>query len=63
VLDRLIQQAVLQVFEPVFEPHFSDHSYGFRLGRSAHQAVCGHASSCRMTRRGLRMSIASSMTR
>ncbi len=39
VLDRLIQQAVLQVLEPVFEPHFSDHSFGFRPGRSAHQAV------------------------
>jgi RNA-directed DNA polymerase len=39
VLDRLIQQAVLQVLEPLFEPHFSDHSYGFRPGRSAHQAV------------------------
>lgn len=39
VLDRLVQQAVLQVLEPVFEPHFSDHSFGFRPGRSAHQAV------------------------
>jgi RNA-directed DNA polymerase len=39
VLDRLIQQAVLQVLEPLFEPHFSDHSFGFRPGRSAHQAV------------------------
>lgn len=39
VLDRLIQQAVLQVLEPLFEPHFSDHSFGFRPGRSAHHAV------------------------
>jgi RNA-directed DNA polymerase len=39
VLDRLIQQAVLQVLEPLFEPSFSDHSFGFRPGRSAHQAV------------------------
>jgi group II intron reverse transcriptase/maturase len=39
VLDRLIQQATLQVLEPVFEPHFSDHSFGFRPGRSAHHAV------------------------
>jgi group II intron reverse transcriptase/maturase len=39
VLDRLVQQAVLQVLEPLFEPHFSDHSFGFRPGRSAHQAV------------------------
>jgi RNA-directed DNA polymerase len=39
VIDRLIQQAVLQVLQPVFEPTFSEHSYGFRPGRSAHQAV------------------------
>jgi len=39
VLDRLIQQALLQVLTPVFDPHFSDRSYGFRPGRSAHQAV------------------------
>jgi RNA-directed DNA polymerase len=39
VLDRLIQQALLQVLQPVFDPTFSEHSYGFRPGRSAHQAV------------------------
>jgi RNA-directed DNA polymerase len=39
VLDRLIQQAVLQVFQPQWDPTFSEHSYGFRPGRSAHQAV------------------------
>jgi RNA-directed DNA polymerase len=39
VLDRLIQQAILQVLEPIWEPTFSGHSYGFRPGRSAHQAV------------------------
>lgn len=39
VLDRFVQQAVLQVMQPLFEPTFSDHSYGFRPGRSAHQAV------------------------
>lgn len=39
VLDRLIQQAVLQVLEPLFEPTFSGHSYGFRPRRSAHMAV------------------------
>lgn len=39
VLDRFIQQAVLQVIMPLFEPHFSEHSYGFRPGRSALQAV------------------------
>jgi RNA-directed DNA polymerase len=38
-LDRLIQQALLQVLTPVFDPHFSDWSFGFRPGRSAHRAV------------------------
>jgi len=39
VLDRLIQQALLQVLSPLYEPTFSGHSYGFRPGKSAHQAV------------------------
>jgi group II intron reverse transcriptase/maturase len=39
VLDRLIQQALLQVLTPIFEPAFSDSSYGFRPGRRAHDAV------------------------
>ena len=39
VQDRLIQQALHQVLSPTLEPTFSDHSYGFRPGRSAHQAV------------------------
>jgi RNA-directed DNA polymerase len=39
VVDRLIQQALLQVLQPVFEPGFSDSSYGFRPGRNAGQAV------------------------
>lgn len=39
VLDRLIQQALHQVMQPVFDPGFSDSSYGFRPGRSAHDAV------------------------
>jgi len=39
VLDRFIQQAVLQVLQPRFDPTFSDHSYGFRPGRRAHDAV------------------------
>lgn len=39
VVDRMIQQAVLQVLQPIWEPTFSQHSYGFRPGRSAHQAV------------------------
>ena len=39
VLDRVLQQAMLQVLQPHFEPLFSAHSYGFRPGRSAHDAV------------------------
>jgi len=39
VTDRLIQQALLQVLQPLLDPTFSQHSYGFRPGRSAHQAV------------------------
>jgi RNA-directed DNA polymerase len=39
VLDRLIQQALLQVLTPIFDPGFSDASFGFRPGRSTHQAV------------------------
>ncbi len=40
VLDRFIQQAVLQVLQPRFDPSFSESSYGFRPGRRAHDAVC-----------------------
>jgi RNA-directed DNA polymerase len=39
VLDRLVQQALLQILQPQFEPAFSEHSYGFRPGRNAWQAV------------------------
>ena len=39
VLDRFIQQALLQVLQPRFDPGFSDHSYGFRPKRRAHQAI------------------------
>jgi RNA-directed DNA polymerase len=39
VLDRFIQQAVMQVLQKRWDPTFSEHSYGFRPGRSAHQAV------------------------
>jgi RNA-directed DNA polymerase len=39
VQDRLIQQAIAQVISPMFEGEFSPYSYGFRPGRSAHQAV------------------------
>jgi len=39
VLDRFIQQAVLQALQPQWDRTFSDSSYGFRPGRSAHQAI------------------------
>jgi RNA-directed DNA polymerase len=39
VLDRFVQQALLQVLQPRFDPSFSSRSYGFRPGRSAHAAV------------------------
>lgn len=39
VLDRLIQQSILQVLTPIFDPTFSGNSYGFRPGKSAHQAL------------------------
>ncbi len=39
VLDRFIQQCLLQALQPQFDPTFSDHSHGFRPGRSAHDAV------------------------
>lgn len=39
VVDRLIQQALHQVLSPIFDPEFSPSSYGFRVGKSAHQAV------------------------
>jgi RNA-directed DNA polymerase len=39
VLDRFVQQAVMQALQRRWDPTFSEHSYGFRPGRSAHQAV------------------------
>jgi len=39
VIDRFIQQAILQVFTPIFDPHFSESSFGFRPKRSAHDAM------------------------
>jgi group II intron reverse transcriptase/maturase len=39
VIDRLIQQALLQVLQPIIDPTFSEHSHGFRPGRSAHGAI------------------------
>jgi RNA-directed DNA polymerase len=39
VVDRLVQQAILQVLNPIFDPTFSNSSYGFRPGRDAHMAL------------------------
>lgn len=39
VMDRVCQQALVQVLEPIFEPTFSETSFGFRTGRSTHQAM------------------------
>ena len=39
VVDRMVQQAIMQVLQPIFEPNFSESSYGFRPGRNAHQAI------------------------
>src|SRR3954462_818422 len=39
VVDRLVQQAILQVLEPILDPTSSSSSFGFRPGRSAHQAL------------------------
>lgn len=39
VVDRMVQQSIMQVLSPVYEKQFSDSSYGFRPGRSAHQAL------------------------
>jgi RNA-directed DNA polymerase len=39
VMDRMIQQAVMQVLQPIFEPTFSDNSFGFRPGRNQHGAL------------------------
>ena len=39
VVDRVIQQAMAQVLSTIYEPIFSEHSFGFRPGRSAHMAM------------------------
>ena len=51
VLDRFVQQAVLQVLTPVFDPTFSESSFGYRPGRSAQDAV---ATGCRHVEAGFR---------
>ena len=38
-IDRIVQQPILQIIVPFFDPDFSDQSFGFRKGKSAHQAV------------------------
>ena len=52
-LDRCIQQAILQVLTPILDPTFSPHSYGFRPGKNAHQAVEQAKSSLRKAMSGL----------
>jgi group II intron reverse transcriptase/maturase len=49
VMDRFIQQLLLEVMTPIYEPMFSDHSYGFRPGRSAADAI---RTAQEMTRQG-----------
>jgi len=39
VIDRMVQQAMVQILQPIFEQTFSDNSYGFRTKRNAHQAI------------------------
>ncbi|MFP4453805.1 MAG: reverse transcriptase domain-containing protein, partial [Desulfobacterales bacterium] len=39
MVDRLVQQAILQVLNPLIDPTFSESSFGFRPGRSAHDAL------------------------
>lgn len=51
VLDRMIQQAIVQVLTPLFEPTFSEHSHGFRPKRSAHDALRQVSGYCQQKRR------------
>ena len=51
VTDRLIQQALLQVLQPILDPTFSEHSYGFRPGRRARDAVLAAQAYVRSGRR------------
>lgn len=64
VVDRWIQQAILQVVSPLFEASFSEHSYGFRPGRSAHQAVLAAREHQRQGKRWVvDLDLAASLTR
>ena len=47
VLDRTVQAAIVNVIEPIFERDFAETSYGFRPGRSAHQALSALREQCR----------------
>jgi RNA-directed DNA polymerase len=49
VIDRVVQQAILQVLDPILDPSFSKSSYGFRPKRSAHQAL---AAACEYVKEG-----------
>ncbi len=51
VLDRVIQQAIVQILSPLFDPTFSEYSYGFRPNRSAHDAVREVQRYCQQKRR------------
>src|SRR6056297_352925 len=52
VLDRVIQQAIAQTLTPIYEPVFSDHSFGFRPARSAHDAIQAVQQKSKVGRRG-----------
>jgi RNA-directed DNA polymerase len=51
VLDRVIQQAIVQILSPLFDSTFSEHSFGFRPNRSAHDAVKQVQAYCQQKRR------------
>jgi RNA-directed DNA polymerase len=60
VVDRLVQQTILQVLEPLLDPTFSDASFGFRTGRGAHDGLTvpataheGVPAACALTMRPL----------
>ena len=54
VLDRVIQQAIAQILTPIYEPVFSEHSFGFRPARSAHDAIQAVQQKSKVGRRGRR---------
>jgi RNA-directed DNA polymerase len=54
ITDRVIQQAIAQILTPIFDPDFSEFSFGFRIGRSAHDAV---RQVCEYIRQGYRIAV------